>query len=456
MAKILIKGGSVITMERGADDLPVGDVLVDGAKIAQVAPRIDAADGAEIIDAKGMIVMPGLVNSHIHTWQTGLRGVASNWTATNYFRAMHAGLATYFKPEDIHIANLVGALNQINCGTTTIVDWHHNNPTPAHTDAAIDGLEQSGLRAVFLHGSPKPDPKPGQKPYSETPMPRGEVERLRKGRLSSDDALVTLGLAVLGPQMSVEEVTIADFRLAREFDLVASLHHSGKNMIAPNGYQRAAKEGLLGPRINIVHGNELTDADLKVLLEHGATFVVTAEVELQLCYTDLLSGRLRTHGTPFAVGSDIECAYGSDMFTVMRTTLQAERHLTSMRVLAECGARPHPIPITTREALGWASVEGARIFRLGKVGSLAPGKDADIILVRATDLNMVAANDPVNAIVAYANPGNVDTVLIAGKVMKRGGRLLAGELPRLGEKLAESGRRIFSDFRRTAHTAEFA
>jgi len=112
-----------------------------------------------------MIVAPGLVNAHMHTWQTGLRGVAANWTILEYFKKMHAGLATLFSPDDIRIATLVGALNQINCGTTTLADWCHNNPTPAHTDAAIDALAESQIRAVFFHGSPKPDPKPGQKPF---------------------------------------------------------------------------------------------------------------------------------------------------------------------------------------------------------------------------------------------------------------------------------------------------
>jgi 5-methylthioadenosine/S-adenosylhomocysteine deaminase len=121
-------------------------------------------------------------------------------------RAMHAGLATFFRPEDIRIAILVGALSKLNAGITPLVDWCHNNSTPDHTDAAIDGLEGSGARALFLHGSPKPDPKPGQKHFSEVPMPRVEVERLRKGRFASDDRLVTLGLALLGPQYPTRDV----------------------------------------------------------------------------------------------------------------------------------------------------------------------------------------------------------------------------------------------------------
>src|SRR5258708_2347467 len=152
MQRILIKGGSVITMDPALGDLPTGDVLIEGARIVAVAPAL-AAEGARVIDGRDRIVMPGFVNAHIHTWQTGLRGIAGNWTLLEYFRQMHAGLATAFRPEDIFIANLVGALNQLNCGATTIVDWCHNNPTPAHTDAAIEGLIEAGVRAVFAHGS---------------------------------------------------------------------------------------------------------------------------------------------------------------------------------------------------------------------------------------------------------------------------------------------------------------
>ena len=132
--------------------------------------------------------MPGLINAHMHTWQTALRSVAANWTLLEYFRHMHAGLATVFAPEDIHIATLAGALNQLDHGVTTLVDWCHNNPTPEHTDAGVRGLNESGIRAAFFHGSPKPDPKPGEPHFSEVPHPRREIERLLQGPLADRDA----------------------------------------------------------------------------------------------------------------------------------------------------------------------------------------------------------------------------------------------------------------------------
>ena len=154
MSRILIKNGTIVSMDRQTADLH-GDLLVENERIAAISPTIEASD-AEIIDASTMIVIPGLINSHIHTWETGLRGIAGDWTMPQYVQAMHRGLATHFRPDDINIANLMGALTSINSGITTIVDWCHNNSTPEHTDAAIEGLQESGVRAVFLHGSPKP------------------------------------------------------------------------------------------------------------------------------------------------------------------------------------------------------------------------------------------------------------------------------------------------------------
>jgi 5-methylthioadenosine/S-adenosylhomocysteine deaminase len=457
MAKTLIRNGTILTLAGNSEVLLGQDILIDGDRIAAIGPNLDTADVATTIDATNMYVMPGLVNSHIHTWQTGLRGLATDWTGTNYFRAMHAGLANFFSPDDIQIANQLGAINQINNGVTTMVDWHHNNPTPDHSDAAIDGLEDAGIRAVFLHGSAKPDPKQGQKHFSEVPMSRSEVKRLRKGRLSSDEALVTMGLAILGPQMSTQEVFFQDLRLAKEHNLVVSLHHSMAKMMAPDGYKAAADVGLIDSRLNVVHGNELTDADLNVLIDNGANFTVTAEIEMQICYGDLLCGRLHSRGIPFSIGTDIESAYAPDMLACSRFTLQAQRHMTSMQMKAETGERPHPIPLTVREAFSWATEHGAQAMRQEqRIGSLDVGKQADIIMIRADDLNLSGGFDPFNTILGFAHPGNVDTVMVAGHVHKRGGKMLRKDIPALQAKLAASGQRIFGEFREKAATAKFA
>lgn len=446
MADLLISGGLIVTMDDQLGDLP-GDILVSGGRIARIASSIEPPPGAQVIDAAGMIVMPGFVNAHMHTWQTGLRGLAADWTLAEYLKSMHAGLATFFRPDDIYIANLCGALNQIYCGTTTLVDWCHNNPTPAHTDAAVEGLEQSGIRALFLHGSPKPDAKAGQKHFSELPIPRGEVERLRKGRLASDDRRVTLGLAVLGPGFGVWDVCHEDFRLTKEMGLVASMHVSGP-LLTPDGFERLDAMGLLGPHLNIVHGNSLDDAKLDLLAARGLSFTVTPEVEMQMSFGKPLTGRLRKRGVPVSIGSDVESDMSSDMFTVMRMALQSQRFVDTLEMMEREGKGPQSITITCREALRWATIDGARMAGLEhRTGSLAPGKSADMILLRTTDPNMFPVVDPVASIVLQASHGNVDTVIIDGEIRKRHGRLTHDGYDGLMGKLIASGQRITGTFR---------
>ena len=205
MKRILIKNAQILTMDSSIGDLDNADILIDGDTISDVGRNLKA-DNSEIIDAKDFLVSPGLINGHIHTWQTGLRGIASDWTLVDYLASIHAGLASYYNADDMYIGNYVGALYQINTGSTTIVDWCHNNPTPDHTDEAIRGLEESKIRAIFLHGSPKHEPKEGQPHFSEVPHPKSEIDRLRKGVFASDDQLLNLGMAILGPQQSTLDV----------------------------------------------------------------------------------------------------------------------------------------------------------------------------------------------------------------------------------------------------------
>ncbi len=453
---LLIKNALIISGNSHQNNDQKQDILVKDGIIVSIGSSIANANQYKEIDATDMLVMPGFVNAHIHTWQTGLRGLAGDWTATNYFRAMHAGLATFFEPEDIYIANLVGALNQINNGVTTLVDWHHCNRTPDHSDAAIDGLEESGIRAVFLHGTPKPDPAPGQPHFSEVPMPVDEVVRLRSGRMSSSDKKVTMGLAILGPQMAINDVCMQDFKLAKEMDLLTSMHHSGLQMAGEQSYEMASKAGLLGEHINIVHGNELLDRDLDILVNDGATFTITAEVEIQMSYGNTLSARLLKKNHSFSIGSDIESAYSPDMFAIARTTMQVERHFISREEQAKTGQRPHPIPITTSDAFQWATINGAKDFRLdNKTGTLEVGKKADITFLRNADLNLKNSFNPLHSIICYGHPGNVDTVVIEGDVMKQNGKLNFTDLDNKLSKLELSGRKIYTEFKAKAATADF-
>ena len=421
-----------------------GAILVDGERIADVGQNLPAPPGCEVIDAPGAIVIPGLVNAHQHTWQTALRGVAGNWTILEYFRHMHAGLATRFRAEDIYIANLLGALNQIHCGTTMLMDWCHNTPTPDHSDGAIDALIESGIRAAFFHGSPKPDPKPGQKPFWETPHSRAEVERLMK-RLPTRDGLVGFGLAILGPHYSTYEVTTHDLRLAREFGLIASMHCAGAEARTPGGWARLAGEGLLGEDSNVVHGNNLSDEELDCMLDAGVSFTLTPETEMAQGHGFAITGRLRSRGAQPSLGVDLESGISGDMFTVARLALATQRALDNEACRRRTGKLPDTSTVRCAEALEWITLEGARMLKMAdRIGSLTPGKQADLVVLSADDLNMWPVHDPVVSVITQASVANVDSVMIAGQWKKRAGKLAYPGLAEKKRALEESAQRLLA------------
>lgn len=443
--RILISGATILSMDPAVGDLAQGDILIEGERIVAIAPAIASGD-AERVDATGRIAVPGLINAHMHTWQTGLRSLAANWTLLEYFHWVHAGLATRFRPEDIGIATLVGALGQIDAGTTTLVDWCHNNPTPEHTDAAVEALAESGIRAAFFHGSPKPDPKPGEPHFSEVPHPRAEVERLRRGRFAGEDGLMTLGLAILGPHYSTMEVARADFQLAREFDLIASMHQGGGAAKTPGGWETLIADGLVGPSINVVHGNDLSDVLFSRLVDLGAAFSATPENEMTQGHGFPVTGRLLKRGVAPSLGVDLESVLAGDMMGVARIALGIQRALDNAYSRRETGAIPPTSTVRVRQALEWITIEGARMLgQSHRIGSLAPGKQADITLFDARALHLQPVHDPVATVVMQAGRGDVEAVMIAGRFMKQNGKLLAEGLDAKLARLAASGARIVDE-----------
>ncbi|MCK1476840.1 amidohydrolase family protein [Bradyrhizobium sp. 197] len=454
MRHTLIKSAVIISMDDAIGDFSTGDVLIERNRIVDVRPSIDVGSDPEIVEAEGRIVIPGLINAHMHTWQTALRGYAANWTLLEYFRRMHAGLATVFRPEDIYIATLVGALNQINQGTTTLVDWCHNNPTPDHTDAAVRGLIESGIRAAFFHGSPKPEPKPGERHFSEVPHPRREVERLLAGPLADRDGLVTLGLAILGPHYSTLDVAMHDFRMARELKLIASMHQGGGPAKTPDGWEKLIEAGLVGAGINIVHGNDLPDDLLDRMVDLGVSFSVTPENEMIQGHGFPITGRLLKRGVRPTIGIDLESVLAGDLFSAARVALSTQRSLDNAESRKVNGTIPATTTIPVREALRWITTEGARMLgRENQIGSLTPGKLADLVIINASDLNLVPVRDPVATVVMQTSLANIEAVMIGGVWKKRNGRLLADGLEAKKELLVQSGRRLVHDIERQGHAA---
>jgi cytosine/adenosine deaminase-related metal-dependent hydrolase len=438
-ARVLIRGATIITMD-ALGELQQGEILVTGDTLTEIAPSIHA-DDADVVDATGYIIIPGLINAHMHTWQTALRGLAANWTLLEYFQKMHAGLATVFAPQDLHIATLVGALNQLNCGTTTLADWCHNNPTPEHNDAAIAGLRESGIRAAFFHGTAKPDPKPGQTPFWEVPHPRAEIERLLKDR--QGNPLLSVHAAVLGPHYATLDVALHDFAMAKDLGLIASMHQGGGPARTPDGWEKLEAAGLLGDHINIVHGHALSDAQLKRFCELGMSFSAAAESEMSQGHGHPITGRLRALCRAPSLGVDLESVLSGDMLTQARVALGIQRSLDNFAYREAHGSIPPTSTITTREALAWVTIEGARMLKQShRIGSLAAGKQADLVMIRATDLNMQPVHDAVNSVVMQTSLANIDSVMVAGQWKKRDGQLVGVNLKPHLEALRASGQKI--------------
>jgi cytosine/adenosine deaminase-related metal-dependent hydrolase len=393
--------------------------------------------------------MPGLVNAHIHMWQTALRGIASEWMSPTYFRNMHSNIATFYQPEDNYIANLMGAVAQIDGGTTTVVDWCHNITNLEFAERAVDGLVDSGIRAVFAHGTAKPIGKETGTPFTHVPHPRDRIESLRKGRLSSDDARVTLAMAILGPDWGTWEVVEHDIRMARELGLVSSSHtRRQEDCVTPNGYARMAKAGLLGPDHNLVHGTSYNENELRVVIDSGATMTSTALVELHHHIGDPLVARVRAAGGMPSLGIDSEVFCTGHMLREMQAALLFVRGRDIRNNALLGNSAYQKMPVKSREALIWTTVGGAQAFRLeNKIGTLTPGKKADIVMLRATDLNLQPVYDPIYSIVELATPGNVDTVIIDGVIRKQDGRMCIppATLRQWQDKLAQSGERVIRE-----------
>jgi len=456
MKRVLIKCGWLVTLDSRIGEMKGGEILINGNTIEAIGRSLNAS-ADETIDATDKIVMPGLINAHMHTWETALRGIGCEWMSADYFRHVHSNLATRFKPEDNYIANYMGALAQIDAGVTTLVDWCHNITSIEMAERAVDGLEDSGIRAVFAHGTAKPIGLEAGTPFTHVPHPRDRVEHFRKGRLSSDDARVTLAMAILGPDWGTYEVVEHDVRLARELNLVSSSHtRRREDCVVPDGYARMAKDGLLGPDHNLVHGTSYDTADLRVVVDNGASLTSTCLVELHHHVGDAMVAAFREQGGEPSLGIDVELYCSGQMFREMQAALLFARG-KEVRNNALRGNSPLKInPVKSREALEWATINGAKAFKLDhRIGTLSPGKRADIVMLRADDLNLAPVYDPIFSIVEIAGAGNVDTVIIDGVTRKRDGKMLvdAAALKRRTEELKASGERLMRDANFTVPSA---
>ena len=421
--RILVKGGYVITVDPELGDIAGGDVLIEGDTIAQVGTDLSA--DAEVIDATGNIVIPGFIDSHRHTWETAIRNCAPNATLDDYFVEVLDSFAPLYRPEDVYASNLAGALECLNAGITTLLDWSHINNTPEHPDAAIRGLHESGIRAVYAYGSANTS-LAGYWFNSSISIPSDDVGRVRTTYFNSDEGLMTMALATRGPGFCQEDVVRDEWGMARDLGLPITIHIAmGKLAGKWSMLKQLDDLGLLGADTTYIHSCYLTDEEWELVAKSRGTISIAPQVEMQMGHGWPPVMKARSYGLRPSLSIDVVTTVPGDMFTEMRCAFAAERWRSNDSVWKSEDPLPEEA-LSARDMLTMATLDGAHVVGLeSRTGSLTPGKQADVVMIDGHAPAIAPVIDPVGAVVLSADTSNVDTVIVGGEIRKRGGRLLA-------------------------------
>jgi 5-methylthioadenosine/S-adenosylhomocysteine deaminase len=405
--RTLLKGGCVLSLDAKIGDFDVADVLIDGSRIAAVGPNLSVGppEGGPhiVIDASNTIVMPGFVDTHRHMWQGALRNSLPNGLLSDYGRDITGTARALFRPDDARVGDLVSALGALNAGVTTVLDWSHIGNSPAHADAAIDGLRESGIRAVYAYSGDGT-----------------QLRRLRKQFFSSSDQLITLASA-----------TGADpgaWGIARDVGASISLHAAGS-------LDNVAR--VLGPDVTYIHCTTFTEEAWKRVSDSGGHISIAAPIEMEMGHGIPPIQAALDHGIRPSLSVDVETQMAGDVFTQMRTVFTLQR-MQALAIQRQGNANP-PKLLTVREVIEFATVAGARANRLdAKIGTLTPGKEADIIMLRMDAINVLPVNNAYGAVVQSMDTSNVDTVFVAGTIRKRAGQLVGVDVARINRLARES------------------
>ena len=422
MGKVLLKGGTVLSMDPQIGDLPTGDVLIEDDRITGVDVGIDA--DAETVDCTGRIVIPGFVDTHRHTWEAAIRGCAPNATLDDYFDEVLDTFAPQYRPEDVYASNVAGSLECLNAGITTLVDWSHINNTPDHPDAAVTALKETGIRAQYAYGSA--NTSIAKYWFSSTEViPVDDVRRIRDTYFSSDDGLLTMALATRGPGFCQDEVVKAEWEMARDLDIPITVHvamarYAGRYAMV----EQLDRLGLLGPDTTYIHCCFFSDHEWLRVQETGGTISIAPQIELQMGHGWPPVNKAYQFELRPSLSIDVVTTGPGDIFSQMRAAFGAER----CRVNVRCWESGDPVPetmLTARQMLEMATINGAHVAGIeDRTGSLTPGKKADVVIIDAQALNMAPVIDPVAAVTLSADVSNVETVIVDGVVRKRDFKLL--------------------------------
>jgi len=445
--RILIRGGCVLTMDDELGDMACADVLVEGTRIAAVAPSIDAVD-AEIIDARGAIVMPGLVDTHRHTWQTQMRAVCADWTLGDYFAGMRLVISPAYSADDVYVGNHLGALEALDAGVTTLLDFSHCNNSPEHADEAVRGLVDAGIRALHCYGFFASRAGSAAFPTHATRL--ADFERVHRGR-DSAGSLVRIGSAITEVATIPWEQTVAEIETSRRAAARMVLHTGCQwGSVMTMGVREMHAHGLLGPDQVHVHCNTLDALEWKMLADAGAKVSIAPETELNMGMGRPVVGQCRAHGIRPTLSCDIISLCSGDLFAQMRLALASARSEDNDTV-HRSAAMPERLGVTARDALRWATVDGADACGMGsEIGSLAPGRQADVVIIGgAGSLGLRPRHDVAGSVVFQASARDVRDVLVAGRAVKRDGRLAGVDMARLLDRAEISASRILESIRTT-------
>lgn len=428
--RTLIRGATVLSMDDDVGNLVSGDILIEGSAITAINENIDAGD-AVVIDAPGMIAMPGMVDTHRHSWEGQLRRLNPNAaTLEDYCNATHYSFAKYYRPADMYIGNLLTALGCIDAGITTVIDNSHNSRSAAHSDAAVEALLDAGIRSVHASGAPVS----GEWDKAHWP---GNLERLQEKYFKNEDnSLVSLAvMAQLEPELWAE---------ARRLGLPIITEFFGGDMA--DELEELHQKGLLGPDNIFNHCTALPDAGWKILREAGVRVNVCPRSDAHYGIEDgmfAMQSALR-HGISPGLSVDNETSYSGDMFMEMRVAFYLQRVMGMLQQQC-CGNKHHPVTLQAHNLLKAATADGAACAGLQhKIGSLTPGKQADLILIRAEDINLYPSGNAFGTVVHAAERSNIDTVMIGGRVVKRDGKVLDVDSERLRAAIDESRQHLFA------------
>lgn len=435
--RLLIENAAVVTMDDELGEFERASILVEDGRIAAVGPDLTA--DAERIDASAMIAMPGMVDTHRHVWQSPLRGILADGNIPDYLRGIRLQMAPRFRPADMYAGNYLGALDALNCGVTSIVDYCHNILTPDCAHAAVTGLLDAGIRGLYGHGLTPVTSNTWSESRGGTEGDPGDLATRAKLATEIRDTYFTSADQPLRFGIAPQELTIApaaevaaEFALARQLDARITLH-ANQVMVRQLFEDVRVLHGLdlLGDDLLLVHCTFNTDHEWQLLHDTGTTVAVCAETEMQMGmgFPVIREVTERTPGP--SLGIDCVSGTSGDLLSHARFVLQATRWRHDEPGYREWRA-PQIMGWTTRDALRWLTVNGARAAGVGDVvGSLTPGKRADIVLLDMSGVSVAGWNrrQPGATVIAHGHAGLVDTVLVDGRVVKRGGHLVHVDVP---------------------------